>query len=355
MIILEKKITFITPTLGIGGAENVIRLLANQLVIEKYDVTIICLINRYIQQKLDNQINIISPKKELKSTGLQKIIYKLFLIFWLRKKLKKQKGPIISFQAGYNNLAILSSLFLKKEMYVSDRSNPYKDIGLFNNILRKILYPLAKGVICQTEDSLNYVKNHNLNRNPFILRNPVKIIPDMNLQKEKIILSVGRLVPEKRYEDLIKIFDFIPSPWELHIVGSGPLHTVIEKQIKSCKNSDRIKLFEGTNNLTEFFSKASIFAFTSESEGYPNSLCEAMAFPLPVICFDCNSGPRDIVTNDINGYLIEGRSIIGYVEKLTELTNNENKREKFMKESIRTREENSVKKICTILIAKLSE
>lgn len=350
----EKKIAFITPTLGLGGAENVIGLLSNQLITENYDVTIICLVDRPIQQELNSKIKIFHPEFRLNPSFLGKIRYKTQTFFWLRKQLKNLKGPIISFQAGYNNLTILSSMFLKSEIYVSDRSNPHKDIGIFNNILRKILYPYAKGVICQTEDSLNYVKDNKLNRNPFILRNPVKIIPDLNLPKEKIILAVGRLVPEKRFDDLIKMFEFIPSPWELNIVGSGPLQACIEKQINASKNRDRIRLFKATNNLSGFFSRSSIFAFTSESEGYPNALCEAMAFPLPVICFDCNSGPRDIVTNDINGYLIEGRSINEYIEKLTELTNNENKREKFMKESISIREENSVGKICKHLIDKIT-
>lgn len=355
MKIKENKITFVTPTLGLGGAENVIRLLSNQLVFEKYDITIICLMDRKIEQKLDYRIKLITPKIKLYNNKLGKILYKLLLTFWLRKKLRNQKGPIISFQAGYNNLILLSSIFLKKNIYVSDRSNPYKNIGFYNNLLRKILYPFAKGVICQTQDSLNFVKDHKLNKNPFILRNPVKIIPNLNLQKEKIILSVGRLVPEKKHSDLIKIFDYIPSPWELHIVGSGPLQNSLEKQIKESKNSNRIRLFKATDNLAKFFSKSTIFAFTSESEGYPNSLCEAMAFPLPVICFDCNSGPRDIITFDVNGYIIKGRSINEYVEKLIELTINENKREKFMRESLYIREENSVGKICTMLIEKLSE
>src|SRR5690606_29811833 len=138
-----------------------------------------------------------------------------------------------------------------------------------------------------------------------------------NCSREKVILNVGRLIKSKRIDLLIRYFKEInPNDWKSWLVRAGPVRLELESLVKVKNLQDSI-VFRGTRQDVEiFYERSSIFAFTSESEGFPNALLEAMSYGLPVISFDCNAGPRDLIINNENGFLINLKDDDEYINKL---------------------------------------
>jgi glycosyltransferase involved in cell wall biosynthesis len=221
-------------------------------------------------------------------------------------------------------------------VYVSDRSNPKAPLGLSLKIFQKLLYPRAKGIFAQTSLSKELLYKHTGNKNILLVPNPIKVIPNLNIDRKNIILNVGRLVEEKDQLTLIRMFANISiKGWELHIVGEGPLRGLLEKEINELGLEDSVKLLGRQKDLSKYFSRSKIFAFTSISEGYPNALCEAMAFPLACISFDCDAGPRDIIKNQENGFLVNMGDTEAYEKKLIELISSDELQQKLCTESIK--------------------
>lgn len=247
----------------------------------------------------------------------------------LRKLFKIHKpDAILSFMEKYNAFTIIASGFLGLKVFVSDRSNPLRKVSIQTELLRKLTYKYAAGIIAQTEFAKEVLYDKTKNTNIKVIPNPVKSIqrfPDF--KKDKIILNVGRLVPEKGQKYAIEAFSKLSNnEWKLIILGDGPLRNELENLIRELKVEDRVLLLGSVHNVDEWLAKASIFVFPSVSEGFPNALVEAMAAGLPVVSFDCDAGPRDIIKHNKNGMLIEQMNVDQLVICLNELMNDDNKR-----------------------------
>ncbi|MDZ7755200.1 glycosyltransferase [Rhodohalobacter sp.] len=163
--------------------------------------------------------------------------------------------------------------------------------------------------------------------------NPIRVIKDVDeiRDREKIILSVGRLVDTKHFDLLIRIFERVQKQnWRLIIVGGDSQKQNEMKRLrglikeKNLENS--VELTGMVSNVDQYYRKSSIFAFTSSSEGFPNVVGEAMSAGLPIISFDCVAGPSDLIEDGKNGYLIPLFEENEYSKKLLTLMNDENLR-----------------------------
>ncbi|MBS9461267.1 glycosyltransferase [Flagellimonas sp. 389] len=339
------RTALIIPTFLSGGMERVMNELANYWAIEGVHIDLIFLVRHTPFYSINGKVNSISmPSLGYKKNVFSKLFYKIYLFFFLKKRYKNLKPDVIlSFGEGYNAFVILSALGDKIDVFVSNRSNPLKILPTSRRILQKILYTKAKGIFVQTSLAEKVLKEKIGHDNIIIMPNPIKIIPKIDIQRRNIILNVGRLVKEKNQIGLIRIFDEIENEgWELHIIGEGPLRALLENEIEKRKLEKSVKLLGVKEDLSKYMSQSKIFAFTSISEGYPNALCEAMAFPMPCISFDCNSGPRDILQDGKNGFLIESENNISYKERLYKLMNSEDLRDRFMKEASLIRNEQTI-------------
>ncbi len=119
---------------------------------------------------------------------------------------------------------------------------------------------------------------------------------------------MGRFISSKQQSLLINIFDTIDdNNWKLIFLGDGPKLQELKSKAKTKKSFGRI-IFEGNvSNVDEYYAKSKIFAFTSNSEGFPNALAEAMSAGCACISFDCIAGPSDLIKDEINGYLIDNK------------------------------------------------
>lgn len=218
---------------------------------------------------------------------------------------------------------------LKFPVFVSDQCQPNKSLGTVHDWLRKWLYPKAAGIICQTEMA-QYIYQRQFNHRNFkVIGNPIRTIENSkDVPKENIILSVGRLIATKHFDELINIFAQInPVDWKLVIVGDDALKQQhkckLEQLVQTLGLSEKVILTGKREDVDDFYNRAKIFAFTSSSEGFPNVIGEAMSAGIPVIAYDCIAGPADLIEDGKTGFLIPLHDTKTFKEKLQILINDE--------------------------------
>ena len=339
---MKKKICLVVPSLQPGGMERVMselsQYMCNQSFVEVH--LVMYGINPELFYSVPSNLIIHQPDWKFKNS--KRIWHTIKRLFYLRKTIKKiNPTTVLSFGEYWNSFVLLALFRLKYPLFVSDRCQPDKSLGRLHDFLRNWLYPKATGVIAQTNVAKDiYVKQFN-HSNIKVIGNPIRQIVSVSktiIEKENIVLSIGRLINTKHFDLLIDIFLRIAMPdWKLVIVGGDALKQnnlkKLTEKIKSLNADDKIILTGNISNVEEWYFKSKIFAFTSSSEGFPNVLGEAMSAGMPVIAFDCVAGPADMIDDGANGYLIELFDTFSFENKLKKLMNDESLRIEFGKKA----------------------
>lgn len=309
-----KKILFyfnsMTPA---GGIERVISTLANHFS-EFMEVTILVKDEANSHYPLSSNINLISLNSDLNfdmNSKFKRIFQASINLFQSSIKLKKHLD-LYDYDLYYlahplNVLEFHLAHGINKKVIVTEHGG----INAYNIIYKKIkkwLYPKTRCyVVPTTSDAKAYAE----------LNLPVVYIPHfkstLNYQlsdlSKKVVLSIGRMTEAKRQWIMIDLWDKIVNEehikdWELHLVGDGNLRGMLEQKIMTLGLQKYIKILPPIQDVAKYYQSGSLFLLTSHSEGFGMVLLEAISFGLPCISYDCPSGPRDIVENDVNGYLI---------------------------------------------------
>ena len=209
-----------------------------------------------------------------------------------------------------NVLATLASKRVNIPVIICERNNPFlqsSSISNFWKILRRAVYPMADILTVQTQRVKSFYS-------PFIKSEKLVTIPNpvnpnfqnpITRDKENIILNVGSLENQKGQDVLIQAFANAKlKDWRLHILGEGSLRTVLKELIVKLGLEENVSLLGKDSNIGEHYASCKIFAFSSRYEGFPNALLEAMFFSLPCVSTDCPTGPAEIMTDGVNGYLV---------------------------------------------------
>ena len=197
------------------------------------------------------------------------------------------------------------------------------------NILRKIKYEFrsfsAKQFdyfVALSQESLSEWNN----KNGIVIPNPIENISDkIALLDNKKIIVVARHSYEKGIDRLSPIWNIVSKKhpdWQLNIYGKGDENL----EFNHLSNKKNINFLEPVKNINDKYLESSICLMTSRSEAFPLVLLEAMSCGLPIIAYDCPIGPRAIIQNNENGFLIPDGNINLFAEKLSELIDNENLR-----------------------------
>lgn len=327
-----KKIALVISSLSSGGAERVMSVLANYFV-NKPDVEIhlIILIRKEKFFEIDKRVKIYEPDFDHKKYS--RPVFTLKILKYLRSTLKSiEPDTCLSFSGRYNSFALIAAYGLGLKVFISDRSRPGISYGKFLDLLNPIMYKTAVGIIAQTSKAKEFAFKQTGHKNIKVINNPIRTLKKIEVERQNIILNVGRFIPSKQQELLVEIFSRINAPkWKLQFLGDGQRFEAAKQKAKELKVEDRV-MFEGMQKeVDKYYFGAKIFAFTSVSEGFPNALGEAAAAGLASISFDCNAGPSDLIDDEKTGFLIPMNEEEVYKEKLQELIDNETQRTQFGK------------------------
>jgi glycosyltransferase involved in cell wall biosynthesis len=341
------KLFLIIGTLTQGGSERVISELANEFARQRKEVHLVLFVKSNDFYKLHPDIRM--HRLGFRNNGaIQRIASELQTFYKLRKLLKKQKpDAVLSFLEKENILTILASRFLHLKVFVSDRSNPKRKKPKQIAFLKWLSYKFAAGVIAQTSLAKEILEKTTKNKNIKVIPNPlksVKLYPE--IKREKYILNIGRLIPEKGQKYLLEAFVGLNVPdWKLVILGDGPLRCELINQAKQLHIDHQLLMPGVVNNVDDWFARSSIFAFPSISEGFPNALAEAMAAGLPCVSFDCDIGPRDLINDRVNGILIDVYDVEEFSKNIALLINSPEKRELLGYEAMKIKDKLEITKI----------
>lgn len=311
------RVTIAIHALSGGGAERVAVDLADYLCNRGHDVTVLTFSGRDPDTYTLNT-SVKRQRIEIRrsaKTLIHTIAFACKQSLLIRRKLKKLDTQIVVTLGEQNNVRILlASIATGIPVVISERVHPenYK-IGWKWDIARRVLYPLCTSLVVQTGAVASWCQR-------WVRPGKIKVIPnagrselffdglgDERNDKERVVLSMGRLVDQKGFDLLITAFaqsKLAEGGWRLAIVGEGPRRTDLLRLADELGISAFVDMPGFTQTVSQQLHRATIFAFASRFEGFPNALLEAMQSGLPCVSTDCLSGPSELITDGEDGLLI---------------------------------------------------
>lgn len=340
------KIGIIVPSLKAGGLERVATIIANESS-DLYKIFIITLDAQSPFYELKNSVELI--QSPLSISKLWKHFRILTHSIWLRNVIKEANLSVVcSFGEKYNSFVLLSLFGLNIPIFVANRASPLSSIKGFRGFVNPKVYRLAAGVLLQTEKSRSILQERYKFKKVQVIGNPINLNYPKNKQ-ELTIINVGSIGGNKNQNWLINYFHeldlVIGESWSLHFIGDGPKKEYCENLAIEKGIDEKVRFHGRIKNVEEHYSRASIFAFTSTSEGFPNALAEAMAAGCACIAYDCIAGPSDIIDDGVNGFLIPEGNHDLYKVKLLKLMEDETLRARFGHSAIEKMKHFSAEKI----------
>ncbi|MFC4025134.1 glycosyltransferase family 4 protein [Oceanobacillus longus] len=338
---IREKFVFVIGAVSFGGAERVICNLANKFVENGDEVILVAVHDKGTAYQIDERVRIVNGIKG---------DHPLSKMMSFRKLIKKEKPKsILSFLTHINIFVILSTIGLQSKIVISERNDPYREPSqLIRRILRRLVYPLTDGIVLQTEQARDYFPDK-VKKKSTVIPNPVFTKNGKAYEHRKNrIINVGRLVPQKRQDILIKAFKKINEnfSYRLDIYGEGPEWDNLNCLISQLNLQESVTLHGTVSDLQNEIKDANIFVLSSDFEGMPNALIEAMSLGIPSISTDCPiGGPKELITHQINGLLIPTSNEKELVKSIELLIEDKQLWEKISKESIKINEKLSLDKI----------
>lgn len=340
-----KKHMFFIGTLNNGGAERVVSILASHMACQGLDVEIVTYYKAAVAYELHPKIKLTAVEEE---TGTKQTVKNLF---WLRNYFRKNAEVIISFLAPLNMLAIIANLFNGVPIIVADRNDPTK--VPFNPHVRKgrdFLYRFADGIVVQTNKNKSYFCKQ-VQKKSQVIYNPISLGVNagiaLNTEKEKKIVSVGRLMAQKNQKMLLRAFKGVLTRYpnyQLVIYGHGPMKEELEAFSKELEIEKNVLLPGNVSDVHDKIKDAELFVLSSDYEGMPNALIEAMCLGLPCISTKV-SGATDLISDHENGILTELNNQEELEAAMLELIENPTLAQKLAEKAIELNKELEVDKI----------
>lgn len=313
-----RHVALVLPTLGPGGAERVASSLASCWIEAGHEVGLITISSPESDAyPLGPAVRRIAlDRLKVSRNPVEGLLRASGRVLALRRALGElHPDVVISFLQHTNVMTLLAMAGRRVPVFVCERSDPRQNLmGRQWAPLRRALYPWAAGVVVQTEAVAAWARAFcpRVHVIPNFVARPSRTANPGAEEGPKTLVTLGRLERVKGFDLLIEAFARVcgrHGDWSLRILGEGPERPRLEALLASLHLEDRVSLPGRVPDPERHLSAAHAFALSSRYEGFPNALLEAMASGLPIVAFDCPSGPAEIVVHERNGLLVKPEDV----------------------------------------------
>ena len=316
----KKKVAMLINALEVAGAEKVVAQIINSFY-KEFDLHLI-LLNNTIEFELPvNDITIKTiDNTNLKARKSAKDILKIPLLAYRLKKYLKQNNISICFstlnRSNYINcfLRVLKwkgTILISERCHTSSAYNPDTFAGKTGRFLVRNLYPFADIIVPNSVGIKNdLIKNFKLTNKFIVINNPVNITTQQKDMCETVedftfddftFSHVARIEKGKNHALVLAAVNKIKNRnFKVLLIGQGPQEEAIKAQAQKMGISDKIVFLGYRRNVVKYVARSQCHLLTSDSEGFPNALLEALACSTPVISTDCPTGPRELLAGSIS-------------------------------------------------------
>ncbi|WP_449390531.1 glycosyltransferase family 4 protein [Eoetvoesiella caeni] len=276
------------------------------------------------------------------------LVANLRRVWKLRRLIRRQRPAVVlGMMTTASVLAIVAARGLGCRVIATEHTHPpsqeLPDMWLR---LRRWAYPQASRVVALTSGTAAWLEEHVPGSALSVIPNavcwPLKqgepVLPPPEKNGRFRLLAVGRLHQHKGFDLLIEAFrgiaEYFPA-WDLVIMGEGEDRESLQAQIDDAGLSERITLAGRVGNIGDWYEQSDLYVLSSRVEGLSNSLLEAMASGLASVAYDCETGPREIIRNGIDGVLVNPpEDVEALAAHLSDLMAHEAKREAYAKRAV---------------------
>ena len=271
---------------------------------------------RYFEFAINDIISLNLGSVHQISNNRLKLVKWYFDFYKKLKQLNLKNKTIISIETVINFLSILA--LRKNNKIIATEHLSFKRRRI-TQIIKRFLYPKAYKLIVLTDTDKQLYEKFGI-KNVLVIPNFIEISKEVSLLNNKNILFVGKLDVIKGVDFLVEIIKkFNNQNWKFTIVGDGPKKEQLKAELKNYNVEIKGEILD----VKKEYLNSDIFVLTSRKEGFPFVLLEAKNYGLPIISFDIPTGPKELINNDIDGFLIDFADVDEFVRKLELLTSNE--------------------------------
>jgi glycosyltransferase involved in cell wall biosynthesis len=306
------RIVIVLPALSAGGSEQAVSAIASTWAARGRDVSVVTFEppGTPVFHPLHPNVSLEQLGLPIQNNGPMRGLYNSARrVARLRALFRRiRPGVVISFLTRTNIVSLLAARGLGFPVVVSERNNPeLQAFGPVWDWLRRTTYPKAFGLVTMTRGAMETFPP-DLRRRSWVIPNQIVLPRDLAVRRDGTTLAaVGRLVPQKGFDLLLPAFARIAAThpaWKLVIWGEGPERERLEALRSRLGLEGRVEFPGVTERAGGWIETTDVFVLSSRYEGWGIVLLEAMAAGLPVVSFDCNFGPADMITNETDGLLV---------------------------------------------------
>ena len=305
---------------GNGGAERQITMLANAMVERGHEVHFLVLSEFNKKYEISPLVHIHDLTRDEKK-ALHPIIGRYKALKRAYKEIKPDCTIHYNLQSAYLTAAMPKNIYCKS--IYSERGDPYdKEYDGLLGIVRNWCIKRTDGFMFQSEGARDFF-GAEIAKRSVVIHNSVSVSVEkypMPESRDNRIVSVGRLHEQKNIPLLIDAFAEIAEEFPectLENYGDGQLREILQQKIDKLGMAGRIRLLPARKDLFSAIRTARLFVLSSDYEGMPNALMEAMALGLPCVATDCRpGGARTLIEDGINGYVVPRMNVNALADKM---------------------------------------
>lgn len=325
-----KKILFYINTLGNGGAERAISNTASYFAEHGWDTILLTSFRLEGEYSYSNKVRRMSIENEQVIQSMLK--RNISRIKEIRKICKKEQiDVVVSFMREPNFRALLATVGLQTKNIISVRSDPRAEYaGKIGKIISRYLLPCADGAVFQTQEAKSWFCQKLQQKSAVIYNLVDQCFYDTDYHGGQDIITCGRVIPVKNHTLLIKAFVKVHNQFpdvHLYIYGEKKESTGLKELIQKLKLENFVFMPGKCNDVPRVLAGAKLFVLSSNHEGMPNALMEAMAVGVPSVSTDCPcGGPRELFGGELSDMLVPVGNVEALADKMIELLSDDEKR-----------------------------